>query len=197
MTDRDFKAIVIGASAGGLEALRTILTSLDKGFSIPILIVQHISAHSDNYITIHLDSLCHVHVKEADEKEKIEGGKVYFAPPNFHMMIEDDHTISFSIDHKVNYARPSVDVLFETAAYTLGDHLIGVVLTGANHDGAEGLKTIKEYGGLTIVQDPKTAESKAMPLAAKETAEPHYIYSLKEIADLLNKIYQNQVKNKD
>ncbi len=187
MNKPEYKAIVIGASAGGLEALRAILTSLNEEFSIPILIVQHISAHSDNYITIHFDSLCNLRVKEADEKEKIESGTVYFAPPNFHMMIEDDLTISFSVDEKVNYARPSVDVLFETAAFTYGTHLIAIVLTGANHDGASGLKKIKEFGGLTIVQDPATAESSAMPLAAIEKASPNHVFSLAEIADFLNK----------
>ena len=182
------KAIVIGASAGGLSALKTILTSLDENFKLPILIVQHISPHSDNYITIHLDSLSKLHVKEADEKEKIQGGVVYFSPPNFHMLIEDDQTISFSVEDKVSYARPSIDVLFESAAYVYGNKLIGIILTGANNDGSKGLLRIKEFGGLTIVQDPETAEVSTMPESAIKLFQPDHILSLQNIAHFLNKL---------
>jgi two-component system chemotaxis response regulator CheB len=185
VTDR---AIVIGASAGGLNALKTILTSLKEGFDLPILIVQHISPHSDNYITKHLDKLSHITVKEGDEKEEIVGGTAYFAPPNFHMLVEDDHTISFSVEDKVCYARPSIDVLFETAAYAYGPNLTGIVLTGANNDGTNGLAQIKSLGGTTIVQDPETAEVNTMPMSARDTVKPHHILSLDEIADFLNNI---------
>ena len=153
-----YKAIVIGSSAGGLNALRTILTMLDADFNLPIIIVQHISPHSDNYITQYLDKLCNIKVKEADEKEVIKGGTVYFAPPNFHLMVEENFTLSLSTDDRVNYARPSIDVLFETASFAYGNKLIGIILTGANYDGAKGLNFIKKNGGLAIVQDPKTAE---------------------------------------
>src|SRR5690606_35205527 len=113
-----------------------------------------------------LDSMCFLRVKEADEKEKIKPGCVYIAPPNYHLLIEKNETFSLSIDEKVNYARPSIDVLFDSAAYVYYDQLIGVVMTGANHDGAMGLKKIKENGGMTIVQDPETAISRFMPEAA-------------------------------
>ncbi len=183
-----YEAVVIGTSSGGLNALKTILTSLDKNFKLPILVVQHMSPSSDSYITVYLNKLCKVKVKEADEKEKIKGGIVYFAPPNFHMLVEENHTISLSVEAKVNYARPSIDVLFETTAYAYKDRLVGIVLTGANHDGSEGLLKIKEFGGYTIVQNPKSAEADIMPISAINKTKPHKIYKLDEIASFLNKI---------
>ncbi len=180
-----YKAIVIGSSAGGLTALRTLLTMLDKEFKIPIIIVQHTSPSSDNYITTYLNDQCELEVKEADEKETIKNGYVYFAPPNFHLLVEENLTLSLSIDERVNYARPSVDVLFDTAADTYREKLIGIVLTGANNDGSKGLNKIKEYGGLTIVQDPKTAEVDSMPLAAIKATKVDHILSLRKIGELL------------
>lgn len=183
-----YKAVVIGASAGGLNALTKIITKLDNSFDLPLLVVQHISPHSDNYITKHLDKISMIKVKEADEKERLSPGTVYFAPPNFHMLIEDDHTISFSVEAKVSYARPSIDVLFESAAYVFGSHLIGILLTGANNDGASGLKIIKEFGGLTIVENPATAEVDTMPRSAVNLFKPDHVIELEKIGDLLNKI---------
>lgn len=189
----EYRAVVIGASAGGLNALRTILTGLDAGFSMPLLVTQHISAHSDNYMTVHLNSLCKMTVKEADEKEKIEKGKAYFAPPNFHMLVEEDYSISLSVEDKVNYARPSIDIMFETAAFAYGSGLIGIILTGANNDGAKGLKAIKEHGGLTIVQDPTSAEVDTMPRSAMELSRPHHVLKLESIAELLNEINRKKI----
>jgi len=180
-----YKAVVIGASAGGFHALRRLLTKLPKKFPIPILIVQHISPTSDNYMTKFLDKKSDLRVKEADEKELILGGTVYIAPPNYHLLIEEDYTISLSTESKKNYSRPSIDILFESASYAYGDELIGVVLTGANSDGADGLQSIKENGGYCIVQEPKEAESTAMPLAAIERASPHKILNINSIANLL------------
>lgn len=187
-----YQAIVIGTSAGGLNALRIIFSALAKDFKIPILVVQHISSHSDNYITKYLNDLCELNVKEADEKEKIEQGNIYFAPPNFHMMVEEDKSISFSVDNKVNFARPSIDVLFETAAYAYGPAIIGIILTGANNDGAKGLKLIFDNGGLTVVQNPKTAEVDTMPKKAIELLIPDNVLELTEIGEFLNKIDKNQ-----
>ena len=183
-----YKAIVIGSSAGGLNALRTILTMLEADFSLPIIIVQHISPQSDNYITQYLDKLCYLNVKEADEKEVILGGTVYFAPPNFHLMVEENYTLSLSTEDRVNYARPSIDVLFETASFAYRDHLIGIVLTGANYDGAKGLSFIKKKGGLAIVQDPKTAEVDAMPLSAIELTKVDHVLTLKQIGKFLKNL---------
>lgn len=179
------KAIVIGSSAGGLHALKTIFSFLESDFSTPIIVVQHISPHSDNYITTHLNQICKIKVKEANEKESIENGTIYFSPPNFHLLIEENFTFSLTTEDRVNFARPSIDVLFETAAYAYRESLIGIVLTGANNDGATGLKKIKKLRGLTIVQDPKTAEVETMPSCAIKESKVDYILSLEEIAQLL------------
>jgi len=180
-----YKAIVIGSSTGGFYALKRIITALPEGFELPILIVQHISSNSDNFMAKYLDNLSNVRVKEADEKEKILPSNVYIAPPNYHMLMEEDFTISLSTEQKRNYARPSVDVLFETAALACGDRLIGVVLTGANNDGAKGLLAIKTAGGLTMVQNPDESEAYLMPQSAIDVAAPHFVLSLDEITNKL------------
>jgi two-component system chemotaxis response regulator CheB len=181
-------AIVIGSSAGGLQALKTIFSLFREDFSIPIIVVQHISPYSDNYITTYLNRICKVNFKEANEKEVIESGTIYFAPPNFHLLIEDNFTFSLSTEERVNFARPSIDILFETAAFVYGKNLVGIVLTGANNDGSAGLRKIKEFGGITIVQDPKTAEVDTMPSCAIKESKIDYILSLKEISKLLMKL---------
>lgn len=161
-----YRLIVIGASSGGMEAIRIILSALPKDFRAPIIIAQHVGPHSDSYMVKFFDGICKMVVKEADEKEKAEPGNVYVAPPNYHLLVEKDGTLSLTVDKKVNYARPSIDVLFESAADAFRDNLIGVVLTGANRDGSLGLKKIKELGGIAIVQEPKTALADSMPRAA-------------------------------
>jgi two-component system chemotaxis response regulator CheB len=122
-----------------------------------------------------------LNVKEADEKENIQGGYVYFAPPNYHLLVENNKTFSLSTDEKVNYSRPSIDVLFESAAHVYGPRLAAIILTGANNDGAEGLRLIKEKGGLVIVQDPQSADSSYMPGAALQVVEPDFVLGLPEI----------------
>ncbi|MCF8303542.1 MAG: chemotaxis protein CheB [Bacteroidales bacterium] len=184
----DYKAVVIGSSAGGLDALRALLTRINRSFSLPIVIVQHLSPLSDNYLSNYLDNLSDLRVKEVEEKERIEPGIAYIAPPNYHVLIEENRTFALTVDEKVNYARPSVDVLFESAAYVYRSSLIGIVLTGANNDGSKGLKIIKQYGGLAIVQDPKTAYVDTMPRSAMETVKVDHVLNLEEIADFLNKL---------
>jgi len=190
-----YEAIVIGVSSGGMTALRFIFSALPSGFSIPIIIVQHISAHSDNEWINLLNNKSNLAIKEADEKEKIESGHVYIAPANYHLLIEKDKTFSFTIAERVNFARPSIDVLFESAAEAYKDKLIGVVLTGSNIDGTNGIKRIKECGGLAIIQDPKTAESPTMPASAIAAIEPDYILSLDKIIQLLIEIEQTKPDN--
>jgi two-component system chemotaxis response regulator CheB len=180
-----FKAIVMGVSAGGLKALKTILPALPKNFSLPIIIVQHLAAQSDNIWIDILGTSILLKIKEADEKEKIENGTIYIAPAAYHLLIEKDCTFSLLVDERVNYAIPSIDVLFESAADAYGDTLIGVILTGANNDGALGLKKIKDMGGVAIVQDPLTADASYMPAAAIATVNPDYITPLQNITDLL------------
>ncbi|MFV5685036.1 chemotaxis protein CheB [Flavobacterium sp. GB2R13] len=183
-----YEAIVIGVSSGGMNALKIIFSSLPVDFNTPIIIVQHLGAHSDSQWIKLLNKKSLLDLKEADEKEKIEKGKIYIAPPNYHLLIEKDKTFSFTIDERVSFARPSIDVLFESAAEAYKNKLIGIILTGSNHDGTGGIKRIKELGGLAIIQDPKTAESPYMPKSAIAAIESDYILSLENIVALLIKI---------
>lgn len=183
-----YKAIVIGVSAGGMNALGQILPRLPADFPLPVIVVQHISPQSDNYMIRHFDSISKIAVKEADEKEEILPRTVYFAPPNYHLMVETDFTFSLSVEARVNFSRPSIDVLFETAAEAYGDTLIGIILTGANNDGSRGLKRIKECGGYTIVQSPANSEVSAMPEAAIKTTKVDKILDLEKIAGVLMKL---------
>jgi len=191
-----YEAIVIGTSSGGMNALKFLFSALPIDFSIPIIIVQHISPRSDNQWIKLLNINSKLYLKEADEKEKIEHGKVYIAPPNYHLMIERNKTFSLTIDERVNYSRPSIDVLFESAAEAYKNKLIGVILTGSNNDGTNGIKRIQECGGLTISQDPETAESSYMPASAIATNQPDYILSLEEITALLIKLDKQIIKYK-
>lgn len=184
----DYSAVVIGVSAGGMNALGAILPRLPANFPLPIIIVQHISPRSDTFMIRHFNSLSKITVKEADEKESIKPGFAYFAPPNYHLLIEEDHTFSLSIEGRVNYSRPSIDVLFESALDAYCTKLIGIILTGANNDGSRGLKKIKDCGGLVIVQDPKTAEVPTMPEAALKISKIDHVLKLEEIAPFLIKI---------
>lgn len=186
-----YEAIVIGVSSGGMNAMKVIFSLLPKDFCIPIVIVQHVSPRSDNQWIQLLNVKSNVALKEADEKESIEQGNVYIAPANYHLMIEKNKTFSLTIDERVNYARPSIDVLFESAAEAFTNKLIGIVLTGSNNDGTKGMQKIKQYGGLTIVQDPKDAESAYMPSSVMSSIKVDHILPLNEIVDLLVKIAQS------
>lgn len=183
-----YEAIVIGGSAGGLQALKILLPTLDSTFPLPIAIVQHISEHSNGFMAEYLNQNSKITVKEAEDKEPLHAGVAYLAPPGYHLLIETDRTLSLSVDDRVNYACPSIDVLFESAANAYANTLIGIVLTGANSDGAHGLKVIKERGGLAIVQNPKNAESPAMPKAAVAATKADYVINLEQIAPLLRQL---------
>jgi len=185
---RDFKAVVSGVSAGGLEALKSLLAMIPADFSLALVIVQHRLAQQDDFLTELLGKDCRLPVKEAQDKETVSGGVIYLAPANYHLMIETGKTFSLSTDEKVNFSRPSIDVLFETAAEVYGSKLIGIILTGASRDGATGLHRIKEKNGIAIVQDPETAEYPAMPLAAMEETQVDHVMSNERIGELLSKI---------
>jgi two-component system chemotaxis response regulator CheB len=185
-----YEAIVIGVSSGGMNAMKVLFSLLPKGFKTPIIIVQHINPHSDNYWITLLNEKSNLFIKEADEKEKIKQGVVYIAPANYHLLIEKNKTFSLTIDERVNFARPSIDVLFESAAEAYKDKLIGIILTGSNNDGTNGMKRIKEYGGLTIAQDPKTAESGFMPASAISALQIDHILTLNGIIKLLKELSQ-------
>ena len=181
-----YQAIDMGVSAGGFKALSTVLPCFDRDFPLPVFIVQHLSPSSDSYFVDHLQSLCSVQVKMAEDKELARRGVVYLAPPDYHLLIETDYTLALSLENRVNYSRPSIDVLFASAAEVYLGGLIGVVMTGANNDGAIGLQRIKECGGLTVVQAPGTAEVDVMPLAAIDAVPVDHIITLARLGDFLN-----------
>jgi two-component system chemotaxis response regulator CheB len=185
---KKYKAIVIGTSYGGLEALKIILPGLGKDFPVPVVIVLHIGDHNNDTFIHYMNSLCPLEVKEAENNEEIKPGYIFFAPPNYHLLIEPNFTFSLSTEEKHNYSRPSIDILFESAAWAYSKSLIGVILSGANSDGAYGLKLVKDFGGTTMVQNPCCATSPVMPRAALKMSKPEYRLKLEEIAGKLVEI---------
>ncbi len=160
------QAVVIGASAGGVQALSQVLPALPVGFPAPILVVIHVPPRRDNALVDLFAGKCRIPVKEAEDKEPLEPGTIYFAPPDYHLLVETGGTLALSSDEPVNHSRPAIDVLFQSAADAFGTGLAGIVLTGANSDGAEGLRAVCAAGGQGIVQDPASAEVATMPRAA-------------------------------
>lgn len=180
-----FRAVVAGVSSGGVEALELVISALPADFPLPVMVVAHISPESGNGLALLLDEQCAIRVKEADEMETAAAGTVYLAPPNYHLQVEKDGSLSLSVDPPVMFARPSVDVLFESAASVFGAGLIGVVMTGVGSDGSNGLRRIRAAGGVAVVQDPAGAIADGMPRNAIEAASPDYIVPLQQIAPLL------------
>jgi two-component system, chemotaxis family, protein-glutamate methylesterase/glutaminase len=186
-----YEAVVIGVSAGGMKALRVLLSGFGSQLNTSVIIVQHRMESSDNYLITYLDERCRWMVKEAEEKERIVKGVIYLAPAQYHLLVEKDYTFSLTVDEPVCYSRPSVDVLFETAALAYKNRLIGVILTGANSDGSAGIQKVKAAGGLTIAQNPDTALSPVMPQAAIATGAVDFILELEDIATFLTDISRN------
>ena len=179
-----YDLIVIGCSLGGMRALEAILCALPPEFDTPVAIAQHRHKNSGDHLPDFFRRSCKLRVVDADDKQSIDRNTVYFAPADYHLLI-DGAAFSLSVDEQVRHSRPSIDVLFESAADAYGSRLIGVVLTGANDDGAAGVKRIKQRGGVVVVQDPKTAEAPAMPQAAIAAAAVDRILPLEEIAPFL------------
>lgn len=182
---KKYEAIVVGTSAGGFAALSVILEKLPAKYPLPVIIVQHRSKDNKELLEELLQAKCRIRVKQADEKEKIAAGTVYIAPPDYHLLVEADRTFSLSSDEPVHFSRPSIDVLFESAAPVYRDKLAGIILTGANNDGADGIRVVNRYGGLTIVQDPAEAKYAAMPGASIRTNEVSFIWKLAGIENFL------------
>lgn len=176
-----FEIVVVGASTGGLKALRTLLSVLPAEFSLPIVIVQHRRHDSESGLCEYLDKFSSLPVSEPDDKEQLLCGHVYLAPRDYHMLIEN-RSFALSTLPPVRFARPSIDVLFESASDSFGSHTIGIILTGANADGARGAAAIKARGGLLIVQDPDGADCRDLPAAAIAQATPDWILPLNLIA---------------
>lgn len=179
------KAVSIGTSAGGIEALSRLLPQIPKGCDKVFLIVQHITPESDSTFVRLIREKCNIKVSEACNTDEIIPGTIYFAPPDYHLLVEKNLTLSLAADEKINYSRPSIDVLFETAAEAFRQNLTGILLTGVNRDGSAGLKRIHELGGKTIVQLPADADFSEMPLSAIKLFKPDEVLTLEEIAAYL------------
>jgi len=182
---KPFKCVVIGGSWGGIDAVSAILSRLPTGFPLPIVVVLHQHRKYESRMHEIFGRKCLLEVKEADEKELLLPGTVYVAPPNYHLLIERDRCLSLSIDEQVNFSRPSIDVTFASAAESFRESLIGILLTGANQDGAEGILQIKRFGGLAIVEDPATAQVAIMPQSAIDKTRVDQVLPLPEIAPYL------------
>lgn len=189
------EAVVIGASAGGVHALLTLLSGLPEHFSLPIIAVLHLPKERDSRLADVFQQRLGMTVREAADKESIAPSTLYFAGSGYHLSIEMDRTFSLSCEEPVNYSRPSIDVLMDSAADAYGPSLAGVLLTGANFDGAAGLARIKHCGGLTAVQDPAEAQVATMPQAAIRTLKPNLILTLDGIRQLLIQLDQNHAKS--
>lgn len=182
------EAIVIGGSAGGLSALSTILSGLPADFPLPIAAVLHVPPTRRALLAEVLSTRCSLAVREAEDKEPVLPATVYMAAPNYHLMIEKTRTFSLSVDDLVNFSRPAIDVLFESAADAYGPAVAGVILTGASADGALGLSRIFEAGGTALVQAPDTAAVPAMPAAALRAVPTARVLHLEQVASFLMKL---------
>lgn len=190
-----YEAIVMGVSAGGLATLTAILKGLPDDFPLPVIITQHRSREERTLLEEVLQARCTIRVRQAEEKERIAGGSVYFAPPDYHLLIGEDKSFVLNSDELVNFSRPSIDLLFESAAEAYEDRLVGIILTGASKDGAEGIRAIDRAGGYTIAQDPSEAAYPLMPRAAIATGSVRSILTSDEIGRLLLHIGQKPVPN--
>ena|SRR5438132_1657045 len=179
-----FEIIVMGTSLGGFHALKTVLGELSAEFPLPIVIVQHRSFEDSEAFSPLLASYVQLPVVEVEDKQEIQPGQIFVAPANYHLLIDGSH-LALSTDGPVLHARPSIDVLFESAAECLGQGVLGILLTGMSRDGTSGLKRIREYGGFTVVQDPVTAQGRIMPEAAIESAVADKILPLEKIGSFL------------
>ncbi|MGF6261314.1 two-component system chemotaxis response regulator CheB [Paraburkholderia youngii] len=163
---RGYELVVIGGSAGGIEVLNVLLAALPARFAAPVMIVMHLPPDSPSYLVPALAHRCALPVLEPDAGELIQPGRVHVAPPGYHMLVEVDRTVALSTDAAVRFSRPSIDVLFESAAAVYGERLLAILLSGANDDGALGLERVRTLGGTAWVQDPASAGSAEMPRAA-------------------------------
>jgi two-component system chemotaxis response regulator CheB len=178
-------AVVIGTSAGGVEALSRLLPALPRGAPVAVFVVLHLPRERPSLLVDIFAPKCGMAVREATDKEPVEAGTIYFAPPDYHLLVDAGPQLALSSDELVNFSRPAIDVLFESAADEYGERLLGMVLTGGNQDGAAGLQAIRAAGGMTIVQQPESAQVPYMPEMALQQGEVDYVLTLEQIAALL------------
>lgn len=179
-------AVVIGTSAGGVEALSSLLPTLPRGFRPAVLIVMHLPRDRSSLLVDIFQPKCALEVREAQDKEPVKPGTITFAPPDYHLLVDAGPSLALSVDELVHYSRPSIDVLFESAADMYGRRLAAFVLTGANEDGARGLEAVRAAGGVTVVQQPSTAHASFMPQAALNRGPADFVLSLDQMPSLLH-----------
>ncbi|HKG08492.1 MAG TPA: chemotaxis protein CheB [Pedobacter sp.] len=180
------EAFVIGGSAGSLEVLLKVLPVIDPDINFPIIIVIHRKHGTDSLLPDLLSGKTVLSVKEADEKESLVAGTVYIAPSDYHLLIEQDRTFSLDYSEKINYSRPSIDVTFQTAAEVYQERLVCLLLSGSNSDGVAGLKSVKDWGGTVLIQDPRTAQVAYMPAQAQLKVDVDRVLSISEIGEFIN-----------
>ncbi|MCF8335188.1 MAG: chemotaxis protein CheB [Bacteroidales bacterium] len=185
-----YQAVIIGGSAGSFKVITSILSALPKNYPVPLLLNLHRLKHVRSGFVEALALKSNIPVVEPYDKDSIKPATAYLAPSNYHMYIELNKKIALSTEEAINHSRPSIDLSFITAAQTYHRNLVGIILSGANKDGAWGLKKIKDEGGTAIVQDPKECEISTMPQAALNTTEVNYVYSKDQIINFLLKIKQ-------
>jgi two-component system, chemotaxis family, protein-glutamate methylesterase/glutaminase len=188
-------AVVIGASAGGVEALSVLLPALPEDCVTPVFVVIHLPRDRPSLLVDVFASKCSLDVREAQDKEPVAAGTVYFAPANYHLLLDRGPQLALSADDLVHHSRPSIDVLFESAADVYRERLLGIILTGANEDGAAGLAAVHDAGGVTVVQAPETAQSPLMVLSALKLRSPDLVLPLEEIAALLRTLTAQAVRS--
>jgi two-component system chemotaxis response regulator CheB len=181
-------AIVIGTSAGGVDALAALLPALPADFGGAVFVVLHLPRDRPSLVVDIFVPQCPLVVREAEDKEPVAAGAIYFAPPDYHLLIDDGPALALSADEPVHFSRPSIDVLFESAAEIYGARLLGIILTGGSADGASGLAAVRRNGGFTVVQDPSSAQVPLMAEAAIARGPVDRILPLGAIADLLRTV---------
>jgi two-component system chemotaxis response regulator CheB len=182
------RGIVIGGSAGALEALGSLLPALPSGFPAPVFIVLHLPRDTPSMLVEIFAAKCALPVTEAEDKEPVRPGTVYFAPPDYHLLIEQGPYLALSVDDPVNLSRPSIDVLFESAADVYGASLLGIILSGASADGTAGLAAVRSAGGLAMIQDPQSAAMPFMTTSALQRCPADCALALDQMAALLRRI---------
>lgn len=180
------KLVVIGGSAGGLDVILRTLPDIGLRLPVAVIIVLHRKVNNDGALVELLATRTQIPVKEAEEKEPIKAGVIYVAPADYHLLIEEDRTFSFDFSEKINYSRPSIDVVFDTASEAFGPGLVCILLSGANADGVNGLKAASERGGVIAVQDPESAEVSYMPRQAIERMQIDNVLQIDQIAGFIN-----------
>ncbi len=183
-----YKAVIIGGSAGSFQVVTKILSSLSSKFPIPVLLCLHRLKHVRSGFVEALSLKSNIPIEEPHDKEQLKAGKAYLAPANYHMFIELANRVALSTEEAVNHSRPSIDLSFLTASNAYRDKLLGIILSGANRDGAYGLKCVGDKGGTTIVQDPNTCEVKTMTESAMQLTKVDHVYSTEQIIRFLSKI---------